>query len=331
MVRALSRQRGFTLVELLLVLALSLILLIAVLNLFDGMNRMTRVQVNLADLQQAQRVAQAEVVRMVRMAGRGGLREDLLGGSVAHLAAVTVRNNVGAGGVDPVVLDGSGIAANEGSDVLVLRGVFSTPIYRVDYVDPGSFDPVTGRVVVALSTPTGVPQDLGPLREAVEEERPEALVITDALGDAYGVAELLPGDSVVTADSVLLAFRTSGSARAERYAALSSGGAFPAFQKALSVGILEEHRFYVRPGDPDPVLARTRTYPNVEEAYPDELDREVAPNIRDLQVALGFDSSQAGGFFDCDADPDGDDDRVVESDDGRDDDWLFNAAGGAAR
>lgn len=275
-------------------------------------------------MQQSQRIAQDQVVRMLRMAGRGGLAEQPLGGSVADLAPVAVRNNIGLDGGSREVVTGESALAREGSDVLVLRGVFTTPVYRVDYVDATSFDPANRRVVVREITPTGIPQDLQPLRDAISEERPEALVLTDALGDAWGVAELVPGDSVAAADRVTLAFRVSGTARAARYVPLSQGGGFPGMTKVLTVGLLEEHRFYVQDGDPAPRLARARTYPASEELWQDELDVLVAENVLDLQVALGFDSSLAGGFFDCDDDAVGDDDRIVESADGSSDDWLFN-------
>lgn len=332
-----SAEHGFTLVELLLVLLVGLILLLGVLGLFDGMNRMATVQSDLSRLQQSQRVAQDELVQMVRMAGLGGLLDQPTGPSVARTAPVEVRNNVGLGGSSREVVAGSGELAMEGSDVLTLRGVFTTPVYRVDYVDPGSWDPVNLRLVVRDVTPTGVEQDLEPLREAIREERAEALVLTDALGDNYGVAELDPGASVPTADRVVLALRTGGTARSLRYSTLSSGGAFPAIAKVLSVGLLEEYRYYVKPGEPgdpaaDPLsaLAYARVFPATEEVYDGQLAVPVASNVLDLQVSLGFDSSLAGGFFDCDDDVVGDDDLVVENADGAGDDWLFNQPGAAA-
>lgn len=319
------RQAGFTLVELLLVTLLVVVLMVVTLDLFDGMNRLARAQTNLADLQQSQRVAQEELVRQVRMAGRGGLGDQPLGATVTALAPVAVRDNVGLGGGDRRVVAGESAEAIEGSDVLVLRGVFSTPVYRIDYIATDAFDPVDRRLVVRDVTPTGVPQDLAPLRQAISEQSPEALVLTDALGDAYGVAELDPASSQGgLADRVVLAYRTSGTARADRYAALSSGGAFPALTKVLTVGLLEEHRFYVTEGDPAPRLARARTFPVSEEVWKGELAEPIAENVLDLQVALGFDSSLGGGFFACDDDVAGDDDRIVETAGGADDDWLFN-------
>lgn len=322
-------ERGFTLVEMLLVLAVVVLLVLGALDLFDHMNRVARVQVNLADLQQAQRTAQRELVRTLRMAGRGGLRELPVGvGSVASLALVAVRNNVGLSDEPQEVVAGEPALARAGSDVLVVRGVFTTPVYRVDYVDVESWDPANRRLVVRRVTPTGLPQDLGALVDAVEDAVPQALVLGDALGDAYGVAELVPEESIVTEDRITLAFRTAGSARADQYAALSSGGAFPAMDKVVTVGLLEELRFYVTEGGDGPGLARARVFPGTEEVVGGELAVELAPGIEDLQVALGFDAP-LGGFFACDDDAAGDDDRLLESADGAGDDWLFNRPGAA--
>jgi hypothetical protein len=183
------------------------------------------------------------------------------------------------------------------------------------------------QVVIRDTTPTGIPQDLAPLRQAISGNRAEALLFTDALGDAYGVAELDAGNSSATTDSVTLAFRTSGGSHASLYATLSSGGVFPDFRKVLTVGILEEYRYYVEDGDPARQLACARVYPATDAVHEDgALERTVARDIFDLQVALGFDSNQAGGYLSCDADVTGSDDDVVEVAGGQNDDWLFNAA-----
>lgn len=337
-------ERGYTLIELLLVLVVVVMIVVATLDLFDGMGRVARVQVDLADLQQSQRVAQNELVRLVRMAGRGGLHERPVAVpgevSVAALAPIAVRNNVTAGG--RVVVAGQPAQASPGSDVLVVRGVFGSPVFRVDYVDAASWTPPgsdpagpafgRGTIVLRGVTPTGLPQDLGALGDAIAAGSPEALVVADALDEDVLVAELLPGESTfepgdedVVGDEVArIAFRVRGSALADRYAQLSPGGAATSIDKVLSVGLLEEHRFYVRDGGDGPALLRARVFPNSETLYDGEIDVEVAPGVEDLQVALGFDSPLAG-YFACDPNVEDVDDSIVD-DGGGNDDWLFNAA-----
>jgi hypothetical protein len=96
------------------------------------------------------------------------------------------------------------------------------------------------------------------------------------------------------------------------------------------VGIVEEYRYYARDDRRDglswPKLSRARVYPNSDNAYGANaaaLQDDLIEGIFDFQVALGYDSTEGGSFAD-DADNLGDDDRVLEVADGRDDDWLFN-------
>src|SRR4029077_2488897 len=91
------------------------------------------------------------------------------------------------------------------------------------------------------------------------------------------------------------------------YVKLSAGGAYPAGLKSVNyVGLLEEYKFYVRndhinPDDattqPMPKLARARLFPGTATpaGYAANAHVDVADNILDLQVALGFDTTNAGG------------------------------------
>jgi len=83
-------EGGFTVVELTISLAVTVIVLLAVLQLFDFSSKISRVQSNVADMQQTQRVAHYELSKIVRMAGRGGLPA----GSMPDGFAVSVRDNV---------------------------------------------------------------------------------------------------------------------------------------------------------------------------------------------------------------------------------------------
>src|SRR4051812_12639253 len=84
-------QGGFTLIEVTVSLIVTVIVLLGVLALFDFSNKLTRVQTNISDMQQSLRVAQSDSVRLIRMAGRGGLPV----GNPPDGFAVSVRNNVG--------------------------------------------------------------------------------------------------------------------------------------------------------------------------------------------------------------------------------------------
>lgn len=252
----------------------------------------------------------------------------------------------------------------EGTDVLRVRGVLTLPIYQLDPADSDSFvdlEDGTNTALLRLGAfgPAGVPQDLEPLLWLIEEAKseggeviPEAIVVVGSDSETFGVLELDPAASQVGLDSAgrtLLELRlryhdladpgaTSGRV-AEDYGRLSPGGGFPMelFQMGLvSAGILEDYVFYVReeravPGDPTseaaPRLTRGRLCPGADAAWAGdlaELEVDLAYQVLDLQVALGFDTPNGGSWSD-DADDAGTDDAIYESIDGVDDDWLANS------
>jgi type II secretory pathway pseudopilin PulG len=276
---------GFSLVELLVTMVVFLGILLGVFALFEQGNRISRAQIQVADLQQAMRVAHNDVVRFARMAGRGGLPRQ---------TALDVRNNalpddVIAGEGTPPVLDAT--------DVLVVRGVLATPLYQAGptsgalVVNLGA--PTTGAVTVSNPGPTAIPQDLAPLRDAIQEGRPEAILIVSGQGEGtFAVVQLDPSRSSVAGFpiSVTVGFRTTAA-----YDALSTGGTFqPTLSTVSHVGILEEHRFYIEEryetpgGDLAPILRRDRYYPNTQVLHP-ATGGPLADNVMDLQIAFGLD------------------------------------------
>ena len=347
-----NRESGFTMIELSVSLLVVVVLILGTLAIFDFANRLSRVQTNVADMQQSLRVSLQDAVRLVRMAGRGGLPL----GTIPNGIGLSVRNNVPAGTLiggplTPLVL--------EGTDVLTVRGVLSNSIWQVSSANPASFTltagaggPVGGSVQIASTTPTGIAQDRSALREAILNSVPEALVIVSPRDAAvYAVVELDPSTSDVNSnpDLYTVGFRIVGGTYTAQYLPLSSGGGWPVdLDNAAFVGLLEEYRFYVReerdiPGDAGsdlaPRFARARVFPATEAPHrtdsapllkPEEhpsWKHDIADNILDLQVALGFDSAEGGGAMTDDEGDSGDDDRIFESADGANDDWLYNDAG----
>jgi prepilin-type N-terminal cleavage/methylation domain-containing protein len=335
-------QAGFTLAELLVSLAVMAILLVAILTVFDLNNRVSRVQVHISDMQQSLRIAQYDLVRRIRMAGRGGLPQA---------QAVAMRNNEGLTGAQKTILVGQDSPlVVRGSDVVTVRGVFSTPVYQIDSANPDSFtvNPLTGTGTLKIRDPgpTGVPQDLAPFRRLLgngdDPAVPDAILLASPLSDAiYAVVELVPASSsVVTAGGVTTAtleFKITGGlhtgdATAGYRSLYNSAGAFP-LATVGSAGILEEYRFYLRDHRPDggvtlgsaPKLSVARVFPGTEAAYggDDEsrdqnLGLDVADNILDLQIALGFDANADGQIVGAPA--------VAANAD----EWRFNDAGDAA-
>jgi hypothetical protein len=325
-------EAGFTIAELTVTLIVVVEVLLAVLLLFDTSSKIGKAEVQTADMQQALRIGQYEVVRMVRMAGRGELPvTNNPGGTLSPNlfagTALSLRNNVPAGsgviaGTAPT--DPPGTLSNPrvvtGTDVLTVRGVFSTPLYQINYSSAKVFDynPLTGKGTVTISSisPTGVQQPFdslnapGSLADAIAKNRPEALILVSGLDDTiYGVAQLdVSGSSIsgdpptqvgqYTTQTAQVAFTTAAVGNVP----LSANGVFPATLKSVSyVGILEEYRFYVRElhanptdltSELNPRLSRGRFYAGSDAPWNGEvtnLYQDIAAGVLDLQIALGFD------------------------------------------
>jgi len=341
---------GFTVVELAVSMLVLTVVLLGTLSLFDFANRLAGVQTNVADMQQSLRIAQQDVIRTVRMAGRGPipLGQPPAGTAAAVWDQVPVNTRIGGNGTPLVVA---------GTDVLTVRGVFSTPIYQVNSARPNAFaiqtvdGGFTGTVTVADQTPTSIPQDLTPLRDAIASAaqnaaRPrERILVVSARNPAiWAIVALDPLNSSSAASQVTLGF-TSVPAETPAYFSLPTGSLADITSVAF-VGILEEHRFYVRDlsevapnGTTDVAsrLSRARVFPGTDRPWRGlgddpavgDLDHpswsmDVADNILDFQVALAFDSPRGGGKISDDEDNTGNDDRIFESADGTNDDWLFN-------
>lgn len=329
-----GRQDGFTLIEILISLAVTLILLLAVLAVVQSSGRVSRLETETAAMNQGQRASHRLIARDVRMTGRGGLPANFVGGAPHRAPSFDLRNNVGNDGVSAEIAIGrtGSPTAVTGTDILAVRGVFDTPLYQispgtVDFTVAG--DRKSGTIRVRNVNPAGQAQDLSPLVAAVNGKLNHALVLKSPLGGrVYSVVELDWAGSSISATDVVLAFRTTGTLGGDYGMLTDSPGELPPGLETLSsVGILEEHRFYLRDTEP-PTLSVATVYPNTNVPVGDlntNLARDVADGVIDFQVALGFDSA-FGGSFDQDNNYVGVDDEILETDDGANDDWLFNAA-----
>src|SRR6185436_703331 len=126
------RAAGFTVVELAVSLLVMAVVTLGMLALFDFSNRLSNVQTNVAEMQQSQRIAQQDVIRMVRMAARGPLPLGLppVGMTLSVWSQVPVGTRIGGPGTPEVL---------EGTDILTVRGVFGSPVYQVNSSRPNAF------------------------------------------------------------------------------------------------------------------------------------------------------------------------------------------------
>jgi hypothetical protein len=339
-----SRQGGFTLAELAIALFVMVEVIIAVLLLFDFSNKLSRVQTQVTDLQQSVRVGQYTMVRTLRMAGRGGLPIDgTFAANVYDGAAVGIRNNVpvdeginpAAAATDPPNFANPRVLA--GTDVVTFRAVISTPLFQLNPANTAEFAlvdsdadniPNTGVLKIHDHSPTGVPQDLQPWIDAVDEDRHEAMLIGSPVDDGiYAVVELDPtgaGTDVSDPTLISLEFVVQGGTHSAAYLALSPGGTWPqAFNSASQVGILEEYRYYIREdhavqgdltSDLVPRLSRARFLPGTNVVYGadnDNLHADIADSMVDLQTAIAFDANGDG---------------IITDTKDETDEWVFNSA-----
>lgn len=334
-----SRQGGFSLIELLIGMVIAIEILVAALTVFDVHNRMARVQIQITDLQQSLRVAQYDMVRTTRMAGRGGLRADFRVDnddiSVPWLRGlgVEVRDNVADGGDNEVALGTEEPVAIPGTDILSVRGCLSGLLFQMDPSNPGDFSLTSLTVRRALpSLRTQALDQLlddsfdGPLllQSAVSRGQFAVAEVTAVAGDANVVTFTITFASALSPPNPLVAAPDAD------------------FVPGWVCG-LEEYRYYVRqtPGDDivpiKPRLARARMIPGTELPYAEDeanLTLDLADDIFDLQVALGFDTDydSAGsgvGSFDHDPDFVGADDFFYEGADDAargTDDWFGNSS-----
>lgn len=266
---------GFTLIELLVSLAVTAVLLLAVLATFDFSSRMNRVQMNVADMQQSLRIAQNEVVKLSRMTGRGSLPANI---------AIRVTNNVAAG--TKLVPTEATTLVMEGTDILRLRGVFTSSLYQIDFMDPAVWTAPNsdgdGSVLVRPFA-AGVPQDLPALLAAAKED--ESLLLVTPF-DIYAVAKV--DDAAMDGADLRINFK-----RHPNEAPLA-GPLLAGMPAAGFVGILEEYAFYVRQnggGDTSPSLAKARMEPGSNLPYEASLANatlDLADNILDLQAVVGI-------------------------------------------
>lgn len=312
--RRLISGRGYSLLELMVALALAAVLMGGLLKLFQVQSEVVRRQSLAADLQQSLRVARHELVRVTRMAGRGGLPRG---------AAVLIRNNIGAG---ERLADARTPVVVTGTDVLVVRGVFASPALEVASSETSS---ESGTLTLRRNGLAGQVQELEPMLEVARAAGGEALLLSGGPGsEECAVAELVDaveGDRDRTGEltELTLTYRVGGSTTADDYRSLAEGCRTGAPGWVRRAGLLEEYRFYLRRDDGSPglgsnhQLARARFYPGSDRVHRSSPSGGVAlvDHALDLQVSLAFD-------------PDGDGSIIEGSGPGRSsDEWLFNAPG----
>ena len=324
-------EGGFSLIELIVALFIAAQVLIAAAVAFDVHSKMARAQTQITDLQQSLRIAQYDVIHLLRTAGRGGLPMDLdpdavfdPGATIPQLRglAVEVRNNVT--GDDRRIARGNAGSpqAIEGSDILTVRGCFSGTAYQIDPTtfewDPSGNGAADADEDVTLVIPqtsvAGIRQALGPLVDEINTYADSAaikgrmiLVSPESLQN-YGIANItaigVNGPANDPSD-VTLTMRLVTNSPLNPVDPAVGARQFPENMTVSLACFLEEYRYYVRalPGDAvtplRPRLTRARFEPGTELPYLGDdgnFALDLSDGVFDLQVALGLDTDYFQGY-----------------------------------
>jgi Tfp pilus assembly protein PilW len=322
-----DHQAGFSLLELLIALVVAIEILVAAAIAFDVHNKMAVVQSQVTDLQQSLRIAQYDVARLTRMAGRGGLPAAIRPDAVFNPAdpipqlgglGIELRDNV-TDATDRHIARGVNTSpqALEGTDILIVRGCFSGSVYQLQ---PNAFLPTDsngdlladGDVSFSIDARSvaGIPQPLGPLVEQVNvaNTRPLMIFVSPVARTQFGVGRVTASDPT-SGDPSQLQVTVNVDPGSTLNPEVRRGAPFndiargmePNMTAALAC-LLEEYRYYIReeheiPGDATsalrPRLTRARFEPGTELPYANDAQNyslDLADGVFDLQVALGLDT-----------------------------------------
>jgi len=361
-IRSSHAESGFSLIELLIAVLIAIEILVAAAIAFDVHNRAAVVQTQVTDLQQSLRVAQYDMARLLRMAGRGGLPKDqrpaavfVPAAPVPELAglALEIRNNV-TDATDRHIArgDNSSPQALEGTDILTVRGCFSGSVYQLQAnvfvpvdtdVPPDDLGDGTVSFTIENVSTANISQPLAPLIEQlnVANARSTMIFLSPVSRRTYGVGRVTqfsptsgnPTQLQVTVDIDPDDRSSSLNQEIPRpapYSDLKRG--MPATMSAALACLLEEYRYYVQevhevPGDTTtplrPRLTRARFEPGTELPYAND------PASFALDLADGVFDLQVALGFDSDF-PATDPNTVGALDDDPDfdgvDDTIFEAA-----
>lgn len=279
-----GKRQGFTLIEVVVAMAVFAIFMIGILNLLDTSTSISEIEKALADTQENVRFAAYHLMRTTRMTGGAGMPfAGAAGGSGSWMAGELLSNQSGSVAT-PYPL--GNIEVLDGTDVVTIRGFFEIPPF---FVDKTAVNTGLGRVEIDESEDGG--RLINPAIDAVEISQlaGRGLVFIGEMDvGEYAVGQV--GASSTLEDDApdrTLTVTISGDPSAWWTGLNPSGVATtPSFQ-VFQVGVMDAYTYYV---DPEFRLMRLRADGSANGASV----QPVAINIGGLQVALGVDNNSDG-------------------------------------
>jgi prepilin-type N-terminal cleavage/methylation domain-containing protein len=272
--------RGFTLIEMLVVVALLAIIMIGLLNLLDTSSKISVVQTELADTQENVRFAAYHIMRTARMMGSAAMPIAAnVGGSDIWMAAALISNHNGG----TITTDIGTIDNVAGSDVLVLRGFFEiAPMFT----DPND---VTGSSVTIYESNGGRVINTGVSHIDIDSDgnaeglKGRGIFFMGKMDQHQYAVGQITADATMSGTAPDRSLSLAYSAGTTHWSDLNQGGtAFPPNFDVYRVGVLDSYIYYV---DPDFTLQRLRA----DDSTGGGTSEPVAINIGSLQVAFGVD------------------------------------------
>jgi prepilin-type N-terminal cleavage/methylation domain-containing protein len=282
-------HKGFTLIEMLVVVALLAIIMIGLLNLLDTSSKISVVETELADTQENVRFTAYHLLRTARMMGSSAIPMAANVGGTDRWLAAELRSNVASTFTEYATT----FDVAPGSDVLTLYGMFEIPAF---FTDPRS-DFSSSNVTIRESN--AVPEEINPGMDLIDidaDNLPEGLQGRGLLflgkmdQNEYAVAEIanngtLTGTAAANDRVLTLPFIVGADhwKNLNSNHDMTSGMPFDTYR----VCILERYVYFV---DPEFNLMRIRAggVSGVMVTEP------VAVNIGNLQIELGVDTTDDG-------------------------------------
>jgi len=271
--------KGFTLIEMLVVIALLAIIMIGLLNLLDTSSKISVTEMSLADTQENVRFSAYHIMRTARMMGSSAMPYAAnIGGSDRWMAGQLISNASTSaatpfGSVDVVT----------GSDVITLRGFFEVAPFFTDRTDLGA-----STITIRESDAGEVINDNLNLVDVSGLEGRGLFFMGRMDQGEYAVAQIT-GTSAVTGTAPDRTLTISFGAGSAQWSLLNPAGVSPPpVFDVYRVGVMESYTYYV---DPDFTLQRMRADGSTGGSTPGASSEPVAVNIGSLQVALGVDSN----------------------------------------
>jgi prepilin-type N-terminal cleavage/methylation domain-containing protein len=278
-----KNSSGFTLIEMLVVVALLSIIMIGLLNLLDTSSKISVVQSELADTQENVRFAAYHIMRTARMMGSSAMPIAADKAGTDQWFAGELVSNVSGGTASTPFGD---VDAVEGSDVLTLRGFFEIKPFFTDRTDIG-----VSTVAVRESDAGEVINDNFDLIDAPSLTGRGLFFMGKMDQNEYAVAQIVAGSAITgTAPDRLLTINFA--AGTAQWSNLNPATvSFPLSFSVYRVGVLESYTYFV---SPDFTLQRTRADATAGGPTPGASTEPVAINIGSLQIALGVDANDDG-------------------------------------